>query len=190
MMTTQVPPPVMDSARIGLLADSHCHGPDASDLPAAVLEGFRGVDLIVHLGDMGGRAVLDRLQTVAPVLATRGMDDPPDDPRIAPSTRVIEGGGLVIGAVFDLGRAGIAAMDEGRPNFAETSLEAVLRAAFGRPVDVVAFGGTHQDLVAHRAGVLFVNPGSPTLPARADGRRTVAVLDVRDRVATVEIMRV
>jgi predicted phosphodiesterase len=38
--------------------------------------------------------------------------------------------------------------------------------------------------------VLFVNPGSPTLPARADGRRTVAVLDVRDRVATVEIMRV
>jgi putative phosphoesterase len=177
------------AARIGLLADTHCHGPHASDLPAAVLECFRGVDLIVHLGDMGGGAVLDRLQTVAPVLATRGMDDPPDDPRIAPSTRVIEVGGLAIGALFDLGRSGIAVMNEGRPTFAEASLDEVLRAAFGRPVDVVAFGGTHQELVAHREGVLFVNPGSPTLPAHADGRKTVAVLEIRERVATVEITR-
>lgn len=189
MVTRQVPPPVMHTARIGLLADSHCHGPDASDLPVAVLDCFRGVDLILHLGDMGGRAVLDRLQTVAPVLATRGMDDPPDDPRIAPATRVIEGGGLVMGAVFDLGRAGIATMDGGRPTFGEASLDEVLRAAFGRPVNVVAFGGTHKELVAHREGVLFVNPGSPTLPAHADGRRTVAVLELRERVATVEMMR-
>jgi predicted phosphodiesterase len=35
--------------------------------------------------------------------------------------------------------------------------------------------------------VLFVNPGSPTLPAR-DERRTVAVLELRERVATVELM--
>jgi hypothetical protein len=44
-------------------------------------------------------------------------------------------------------------------------------------------------LRAHRAGVLFVNPRSPTVPARADGRRAVAVLDVSARVATVEIVR-
>src|SRR5262245_5520013 len=92
---------VKDGGRIGFLADTHCHKPHMNDLPAPVLEAFRDVDLIVHLGDMGDGWVLDRLGTVAPVLATRGADDPASDERIH-LKRVIEAGGLKIGMLFDL----------------------------------------------------------------------------------------
>jgi len=181
------------TARIGLLADTHCHQPGARDLPDGVLDAFRGLDLALHLGDMGDAAVLDRLETVAAaVLATRGRDDPAADPRLAPGARVIEAGGLVIGAVFDLAIAGLAALEEDRLTFPRGLSEETRRAVFGRPVDVVAFGATHRDLVAQHAGVLFVNPGSATLPARPGpgATGTAAILDVRAGVVTVELLRV
>src|SRR5207249_37010 len=61
------------ATRIGFLSDDHNTRDDGSDLPAEVLEAFRGAgcDLIVHLGHMGvrddtlGRGVLDRLSAVA-----------------------------------------------------------------------------------------------------------------------------
>jgi putative phosphoesterase len=178
-------------ARIGLLADTHCHAPGAGELPPGVLEAFRGVDLVLHLGDMGEAALLDRLSGVAPVVATRGRDDPPDDPRIAPLARVVEVGDLAIGAVFDLTTVGLAALDSERVDLAGLTAEA-MDAAFGRRVDVVAFGATHRDLIAHYRGVLFVNPGSATLPARpvAGARGTVAILEIRAGVVTAEIVRV
>jgi putative phosphoesterase len=59
-----------------------------------------------------------------------------------------------------------------------------------RSVDVVVFGGTHREMVAHYEGVLFVNPGSPTLPARPrdGGLGTLAILEIRNSMATVEII--
>ena len=114
MPTHDVPVTTIAGQRIGLLADTHCHRPDHGDLPTAVLDALRGVDLIIHLGDMGEAWVLDRLQEVAPVLATRGGDDPREDPRLAPGARVIEAGGLVAGALFDLAAAGIAQPKDGQ----------------------------------------------------------------------------
>jgi uncharacterized protein len=182
---------LVDGGRIGFLADTHCHKPDGSDLPTAVLDALRGVDLIIHLGDMGERWVLDRLEAIAPVLATRGGDDPQNDPRQLP-TRVIEAGGLMVGALFDLQAAGIAAIAGERLTFPPQTLDAALHAAFGRRPDVVAFAATHRDVVAHHHGMLFVNPGSATLPAHPspNGLGTVALLDIRAAVATVEIVRV
>ncbi|PYN41413.1 MAG: hypothetical protein DME00_31850 [Candidatus Rokuibacteriota bacterium] len=179
-----------DPAKIGLLADTHCHGPGANDLPEAVLDAFRGVDLVVHLGDTGGAAVLDRLATMAEVVATRGRDDPPEDPRMAASVRVIEAGGLVVGALFDLTTAGLASGDGDRLDFGDGFSPEVLQRVFGRRVDVVAFGATHRDVVAFHRGVLLVNPGSPTLPARprAGATGTAAVLELGGGVALVEIV--
>ena len=188
MTTHDVPLTVISGHRIGFLADTHCHKPDQSDLPAVVLKALRGADLIVHLGDMGERWVLDRLQNVAPVLATRGADDPAEDPRIASPARVIEVGGLLIGALFDLAAAGIGEPTDGRLTFSASPPSDALRATFGRAVDVVAFASTHRQMVGHYAGVLFVNPGSATLPAPPDTSGTVAILDVTSRVAMVNIV--
>jgi len=181
-----------DRASIGLLADTHCHAAGASDLPQAVLDAFRGVDLVVHLGDMGDAAVLDRLATVADVVATRGRDDPPEDPRIAASVRMIEAGGLVVGALFDLATAGLASTGGDRLDFGDGFSPELLQRVFGRRVDVVAFGATHRDVVASHRGVLLVNPGSPTLPARprAGATGTAAVLELGGGVALVEIVTV
>jgi putative phosphoesterase len=179
-------------ARIGLLADTHCHAPGAGELPPGVLETFRGVDLVLHLGDMGEAVLLDRLAGVAPVVATRGRDDPPDDPRIAPLARVIEVGDVAIGAVFDLTTVGLAVLDGERLDLAGHLTAEAMHAAFGRRVDVVAFGATHRDQVAHYRGVLFVNPGSATLPARpvAGATGTVALLEIHAGVVTAEVVKV
>jgi putative phosphoesterase len=190
-MSDALPPTRLgDRAKIGLLADTHCHGPGASDLPGSVLDAFRGVDLVVHLGDMGGAATLDRLATVADVVATRGRDDPPQDPRIAPSARVIEAGGLVVGAMFDLAAAGLASTAGDRLDFDEDFSPELLQRVFGRRVDVVVFGATHREIVAFHRGVLLVNPGSPTLPARPrpGAIGTAALLELERGAALVEIV--
>jgi hypothetical protein len=180
------------TARIGVLADTHCHAADASDLPDAVLDAFRGVDLVVHLGDMGEAAVLDRLAGVAAiVVATRGRDDPTDDPRIASEARVIQAGDFVMGALFDLADRGLASTQEGRLTFPLEFGPALLAGTFGRRVDAVLFGATHRSLVAHYRGVLLVNPGSPTLPAPPGVTPgTVAIVELRSGIASVELLRI
>src|SRR3990170_7133301 len=61
--------------RIGLVSDTHIPAP-VKELPVAELtEAFRGVDLILHGGDIYSLSVLDDLERIAPVLAARGDDD-------------------------------------------------------------------------------------------------------------------
>lgn len=174
------------SGRLGLLADTHCE-PNGLRLPARVFDVFAGVDLILHLGDCGDAGALDELQRIALVLATRGGDDQPADPRYA-ERRVVEVGGLTVGALFDLARIGIS-VESGRPAIDPASIGTLAGAFERKRVDVVAFAATHQPLVAHSGGVLLVNPGSATLPA-TPGRATVALLECRNEIATVEIVAV
>jgi len=180
---SDTPVHVVEARRIALIADTHCHAPGAADLPEAVLAGLSGVDLILHLGDMGDSAVRERLGAVAPLLTTRGEDDPPD----GPSTIVVEAGGLSVGALFDLAAAGLGRFEGGLKLDHEFGRR--VRARFGRSIDVLAFAGTHDALVAHHAGLLVVNRGSPNLPARPGpaGLGTLAFLEVADGTATVAI---
>src|SRR5262245_31239718 len=135
-MMTSLP----DGARIGVLADTHCER-GGRRLPAAVFDAFAGVQLILHLGDCGDAGALDELVRHAQVLATRGGDDAAQDPRYA-DERVIEAGGLAIGALFDLARTGIG-VGEGRLSPATGGSGEALAATFGRLVDVVLFAATH-----------------------------------------------
>ena len=59
---------------IGLLSDTHIAFP-SQPLPPQVLEAFRGVDLILHMGDVWIPSVLDELESIAPVIAAWGDDD-------------------------------------------------------------------------------------------------------------------
>jgi hypothetical protein len=174
--------------RIGFVADTHAAKPDGSDLPAAVLEALRGVDWIVHLGDMGAVGALDRFATVAPVLATRGGHAVGDDPRIAPFARVLEAGARSVGALFDLAAAGAGFEVSEALAFPPGPLAPVLAQLFGRPVDVVAFAATHRPFLAQHDGVVFVNPGSPNLPSAGPG--TVAILDLGGAEPRAEIREV
>jgi predicted phosphodiesterase len=197
---TQVP-----ARRIGLISDDHNSRDDGGDLPAEVLAAFEGVDLILHLGHMGVRGVLDRLESVAPVLAVRDYSvskantfiTPADGDRVAGLTRVVDAKGLRIGAVHNLSRPpgpAIVTPPGGLPELGGIAVAEVLAEKFGGPVDVVAFAGSHRAAAVTAQNVLFVNPGSPTYPkgpGRVAGERalgTVGILDVADGVAAFEVI--
>ena len=96
---------------IVVLGDCHIHLAKGVDWPVLALDAFKGADLFVTLGDMGERAGLDALARLAPVIGVHGRDDE-DDPRTAPTLRVLEAGGLRIGCVFDPVEAGVALQAE------------------------------------------------------------------------------
>jgi putative phosphoesterase len=190
MTQEAVPFNEISGTRIGFLADTHCR--EAGDLPQSVLDAFAGVDLIVHLGDIGNQGILDRLAAVAPVLATRNPrgDQLDEDGRIADRNRVLSLGGVSVGVTFELVNGLEVKPEPGKLPLPEgTKVSQVSEESFGRPVDVVAFGGTHMELQETRDGVLLFNPGSPTLPAGRMGQPgTVAILQVSAGRPSVEII--
>ncbi len=173
--------------KIGVISDTHCAG-SGRDLPVAVLEALRGVDLVLHCGDLECLGVLDYLEEqVAPVRAVRGYEDPMEDgERLAQTTRVIQAGGVSIGIVHDIQWPGpkIATTSDGTGLvLPQGSGSELLARKFGAAVDVVLFGDTHEELVCWWDGVLLLNPGSPTYPGRRHrrgGLGTVAVLEIKD----------
>ena len=125
--------------RIGLISDTHI--PEACEhLPARVFEVFRGVDLVMHAGDVYVNRVLNELATIAPVIAAVGNGDEGLDGhrfKLEPEERVrhahlYEVAGLRIGLAHAL------------PTPDETSEEVFLRAMrahFGGSVDILVMGG-------------------------------------------------
>ncbi len=190
MASARIPTDRVVARRIGLVADTHSRANDGSDLPEAVLAALRGVDLVIHLGDMGAVGSLDRFASIAPVLATRGGHSIGSDGRIADPLRVVEAGRFTLGALFELPKLApdFQVGEDGTLAFPEGPLGARLEALFGQRVDVVAFAATHAPFLGERDGVLFVNPGSPNLPAEPPG--TVAIVDLGGARPTAEIRKV
>jgi putative phosphoesterase len=183
----------MTLRKVGFLADTHSNKPDGSDLPDEVLEAFKGVDLIVHLGDIGRKGILDRLNEVAPVWVPFGDDKGyvPHVSRDDAPVKVLADGAL--GLTFNLTKPDKKIdVTQGAPTeitYADDALPALLQRRFKSDVvKVVAFGGTHVAHVEERDGVLFVNPGSPTLPS--DGPTgSVAVLDLSAKKPKAKLVR-
>ena len=180
--------------RIGLISDTHSAG-SGRDLPGKVLEVLSGVDLILHCGDLECLGVLDYLETVAPVLAVRGYEDPrePGD-RLADAVRVVHADGVAIGMIHDIQWPGpkIATTGDGTGLvLPEGQAADTLAAKFGERVDVVLFGDTHEELVCRWDGVLMVNPGSPTYPGKRHRRGalgTVGLMEIDGEETTVRII--
>jgi putative phosphoesterase len=152
--------------RVGLVADTH------GLFDPALAEILRGVDLVLHAGDVGEAGVLEALARIAPVRAVRGNNDlsPPLDG--LPEMAVVQFGDLVALLVHDLGRG-----DRPAPALGA----ALLRE---RP-QVVIHGHSHRPGARLREGRLLVNPGSAG-PRRFSLPRTAALLRVRGRAVTVD----
>src|SRR5215467_5190903 len=85
------PPPI-----VGLISDTH------GLLRPEALAALQGSDLIIHAGDIGGRRVIDELQSIAPVIAVRGNVDKADWCAGLPMTAVAEAGDIRIYVLHDL----------------------------------------------------------------------------------------
>jgi putative phosphoesterase len=172
--------------KIGLIADTHI--PEAGkSLPERIIEIFKDVEFIFHAGDLHILDVLDWLESIAPVKAARGNGDDgtsgrppiPEDPRLS-RAHVMTIEGLRIGLVHAL-----PLPDEGP----WVPLEKTMDRLFGGPVGVIVFGDTHVEYIKQHAGVLLVNPGSPTLPNNQVGQAgTVGILEIDKRNVVAKIV--
>jgi putative phosphoesterase len=134
---------------IGLVSDTH------GLLRPEMLAALRGVDRIVHAGDIGDRAILQALEALAPVTAVRGNND-----------RGVSWADVPDQALLDLGATRLLVIHD---------LTQLRQVPAG--VGVVVSGHSHQPAVEHRRQVLFVNPGSAG-PRRFRLPVTVALLTV------------
>ena len=180
---------------VGVISDTHSAG-SGRDLPGAVMDALRDVDLILHCGDLECLGVLDYLETLAPVLAVRGYEDPTETgERLAPTTRVVRVEDIRIGMTHDIQwpTPRIDTSPDGTGLvFPEGEANHILARKFGEPVDVVAFGDTHEELVCWYDGILFLNPGSPTYPGRRHrpgSLGTIARLRVEKRSVEIELVQ-
>jgi putative phosphoesterase len=125
---------------VGVIADTH-----GFLLPTAI-KALKGVDLIVHAGDVGNTEVLDNLKSIAPVFAVRGNMDMTEGLRELPETEVVEVGDVLLYVIHDIHRLDIMPSKSG--------------------FSVVIFGHLHCPSVSEKSGVLFLNPGSAAQPRR------------------------
>lgn len=163
---------------IGLVADTHVPY-EVPALPPQVKEVLRGVDLILHGGDIYALSVLDELGEIAPVLSARGNGDVklPEDPRLKLAHRITVDG-------FTLGLAHAVEY----PELEWYPLEKSMRRYFGGRVDIVVYGDSHVPLAEECKGVMVVNPGSPSLPWGLRKLGTVGMLRVEDGVVEARII--
>ena len=188
-----LPPDSGRRLRIGLISDTHSAG-SGRDLPGEVLKAFSGVSLILHCGDLECLGVLDYLETVAPVLAVRGYEDPREPGnRLADATRVVHAGGLAIGMIHDIQWPGprIATTGDGTGLvLPEGRAEDTLSRKFGEPVDIVLFGDTHEEVVCRWDRTLIINPGSPTYPGKRHRRGALGTVGLLEIEAGESIARI
>jgi putative phosphoesterase len=117
---------------LALISDTHGLLRDSA---AEALERF---DLIVHAGDLGPRSLLQRLETIAPVVAVRGNVD--HDLAFLPPTELISVNHQFIYVLHDLSLLDLDPASAG--------------------LAMVVSGHSHQPKIDRRRGVLYVNPGS------------------------------
>lgn len=169
------------AARIGLISDTHMPQ-RCAELPAAVFAVLRGVDLLLHAGDVGELWVLDRLSAIAPVIAVHGNDESADAQRELPYQQLVVAGGtriLLTHAHYPDRAVEMASRaDDGwQPKLAR-------RANMGEQAGtrIVVFGHTHIPMAVEHDGVLLVNPGAIASPNPTTRQRiqTVAILFIRD----------
>lgn len=141
---------------IGVLSDTHGH------LYPRVKDVLRGVDHIIHAGDVGSARVLAELKAIAPVTAVRGNCDLEDWARMLPTEAELELGGvrILVGHIASRLRERLA-----HPTVSPGS----------RRVRVVITGHSHRMDQEERDGVLHLNPGSAG-PERFGHPRTLARL--------------
>ncbi len=173
--------------RIGLLSDTHI--PEITEeLPPELLEAFRGVDLILHAGDIYLPYVLDDLECIAPVVAAMGDSDRitmQSDERVK-EKHVLELEGKTLWLLHDR-RYSLLSSSASLPRWPKKASSSG-QDEYDKP-DIVVFGHEHRTAVEHADDVLFINPGSPTFLHYRRGRGTVGILDINSGEVDVRIVQ-
>jgi putative phosphoesterase len=140
---------------IGVISDTH------GLLRPEAVAALRGVEHILHAGDVGDGAILDALREIAPVTAIRGNVDVSGACAALPATDVVELGGRLFYLVHSVHDLDVNPVVAG--------------------VAMVVSGHSHKASVQVRDGVIYFNPGSAG-PRRFSLPVTVGFVTVEDGV--------
>lgn len=169
--------------KIGVIGDTHV--PSLSPLlPFRIKEVFRGLDIILHVGDICELYILEEFQeTHTLTFAVFGESDSEEARLYLDEKRTVRFGERSVGMIH--GHQWAEQQHRARRGFlrffgrspAPVPLPDFLLGQFeGEQVDAIVFGHTHQPYVKMHDGVLLFNPGS-ALPGL--GRQpSVGILDV------------
>jgi putative phosphoesterase len=120
--------------RIGLISDTH------GLLRPEALAFLVGCDRIVHAGDICDRSVLDRLETIAPLIVVRGNNDVGAWADALPVAWTIDVGDVKIHVIHDIADLALHPAPDG--------------------VDLIVHGHSHKPAIIERNGIVHINPGS------------------------------
>lgn len=150
---------------VGVIADTHGY------LDPRAAAALRGVELILHAGDVGGQPILTALTAIAPVQAVAGNTDAGTPlARSLPESLSLRLAGVAVYVTHIGGPPArlVGALPTPRPQ-------------------VYIFGHSHVALHEEHDGVLFLNPGAAGRP-RFGGGLSVALLDIAAGRATARIV--
>ena len=150
--------------KIGVISATHDY------LGPRVLELFKGVDHIIHAGDVGMQIIVFELEQIAPTTAVLGNTD--------------MGNPLKLTETVTLGDLKFLVQHIVNPYALDEKLQ--LRLARSRP-DVVVFGHTHRAFNEVINGVRFFNPGYSGRPKHATAR-SVAILHCEGKEIRTEMV--
>jgi uncharacterized protein len=147
---------------IGVISDTH------GLLRLEAIAALQGSDLIVHAGDIGDPAVLDRMNQIAPVTVVRGNVDRGAWAHQIPDNNVLEVEGITIYVLHILDQLDL------KPEAAGFA--------------AVIYGHSHMPTQETKNGVLYFNPGSAG-PKRFSLPVSLGRLRVRARKIEAEILK-
>jgi uncharacterized protein len=120
---------------IGVISDTH------GLLRPEAVEALRGVERIIHAGDIGKPEVITALEALAPVTAVRGNVDSGEWSARFPVRQLVSVGDQVSILVLH----NLNDLKHGPPD---------------QKLSVIISGHTHSPVIAEREGTLYINPGS------------------------------
>jgi len=139
--------------KVGVISDTH------NFLDPKVLRLLKGVDHILHGGDIGQLKIIQDLRRVGPVTAVLGNTDEPGLGFNVTESLVLSGRKFLVHHIVN-------------PRSPDDAVKS--RVAREKP-DVVIFGHTHKPFCQKIGSTLYFNPGSAG-KARFGLERTVAIL--------------
>ncbi len=146
--------------KIGILSDTH------GLLRPEVLETLQGCEYILHGGDINKKSILDRLNTIAPVIVVRGNNDKEWAKDIPETFR-----GVICGLhIF---------MVHNKKYIPENLLN----------TDLIIYGHSHRYEEKKIGGMLYLNPGSCG-PRRFHQEITLAILHVGDKPGEYSVEKI
>jgi putative phosphoesterase len=184
----------MEIMRIGVIADTHI--PTQSPvLSARIGTVFKGLDIILHVGDICELYVLEEFQeTYTLTFAVFGEDDSDAVQHYLDETRVVRFGdrrvGMIHGHQFEeqqksaLGR--MRRLFGRQPEPGALPLFLIEQFA-GEEIQAVVFGHTHEPYMKMHNGVLVFNPGA-AVPTPGH-RPSVGILDVTAQSITGKVIQ-